>query len=50
MAWLPLLYAVIFPNIGGIANAFMIKNEVRNWYDKVGKSSTQYFSEVNFPE
>lgn len=34
MAWLPLLYAIIFPNIGGIANAFMIKNEVRNWYDK----------------
>lgn len=36
MAWLPLVYAVIFPNIGGIINAIMIKNAVRDWYDKVG--------------
>lgn len=48
MAWLPVLYAIIFPNIGGIANAFMIKNEVRDWYDKVGMSSHKYFFEANF--
>ncbi|XP_063872303.1 translocator protein-like [Scylla paramamosain] len=34
MAWMSLLYAVILPNIGGIANAFVIKNHVRDWYDK----------------
>ena len=38
MAWLALLYAVILPNIGGIANALVIKKHVRDWYDKVGIS------------
>lgn len=38
MTWLKLLYAVILPNIGGIANAFSIKKHVREWYDKVGMS------------
>lgn len=37
MAWLPLVYAIIFPNLGGIASAGLTRNAVRDWYDKVIK-------------